>query len=181
MKSGIITIITGIALFLIGTCIIPAIFAIILVLGGLKELQFKVPGTAQATIEKPGRYYIWNNYETVYKGRSYSRSEKLPDGMEIRIKDSDGKLFDFVSDSSTSSNGMGSSKKSIGYIEAKSTGKVDIEVTGGNEERIFSFAQSGILKTLLTVFGIVVLFGFAGFGVTIWGIVKLVMALKKGG
>jgi len=42
------------------------------------EVQSKVPGTQEVIIEKPGRYYLWNDFRTVYAGKSYDQSEHIP-------------------------------------------------------------------------------------------------------
>jgi len=185
MKKGIKTIITGSVLFILGTFVIPFLCVIPLFPDGSKDVQFKVPGTIQAVIDKPGRYYLWNDYRTIYKGKSYNRSESIPDGLEIKIKDSNGKLLDFVCNSYNSTYSGDNARKSIGYVETKNVGKVDIEVSGGNEERIFSFSSSSnLLKIIVLFFGsfaIAALFALAGVGITIWGIVKLVNANKKDG
>jgi hypothetical protein len=187
MKRGIKTIIAGVVLFVLGAFVIPLLCGFLVVLplflGSSNEVQFKIPGTAEATVEKPGRYYVWNDYRTFYQGKNYDRSERIPDGVEIRIHDSKGGLLEFVGSTAISSTAGSSSKNSIGYVDIERPGKVSIEVSGGNEERVFSFAQSGILKlfgSILGAFGLSMLVAIAGFGITIWGIVKMVKAEKKG-
>lgn len=182
MKTGIITIITGVVLLVLGGFVIPLLLVLSLVLGKPHEIQFKIPGSSQATVEKPGRYYVWNDFQTVYNGTSYNRSESIPDGIKIRIHNSQGELLTFVSDTSMSSSAGSSSKNSIGYVEVQSPGEVRIEVSGGNEERIFSFSESGLLKMFglfFGGFGCSMLVGISGFGIIIWGIVKLVGEHKK--
>ena len=183
MRTGIKTIITGAALFILGGFVIPLLIVLSVFLGKSNEVQFKVPVSTQATIEKPGRYYLWNDFRTVYDGKSYNRSESIPDGMKIQIHNSRGDLLKFVSDTSMSSSVGTSSKNSIGYIEVESSGKVSIEVLGGNEDRIFSFSESGLLKMIglfLGGFGLSMLVAFSGIGTIIWGIVKLVREKRKG-
>lgn len=173
-------------LFILGALVIPVLmvpFVLPLLFGASNAVQFKIPGTIQATVEKPGRYYVWNDFRTVYEGKSYDRSEGIPDGVEIRVHNSKGELLKFVSNTSISSSAGSSSKNSIGYVEVESPGKVGIEVSGGNEERIFSFGESGLLKMfglIIGGFGLSMLVGISGFGIIIWGIVKLVRGNKKG-
>lgn len=184
MKSGIKIIIIGGALTILGAFIIPVLAIIPLLLADRNEVQFKAPGTIQVPVDKPGRYYLWNEYQTIYKGRSYNRSERIPDGMEIRIKDSSGQLLEFVSNGSMSSQIGSNFKQSVGYVEVKNTGIVDIEVSGGNQEMIFSFSRSGMFKIIVIAFGGFALSGIValtGFGVIIWGIVKLLQANKSAG
>ena len=178
MKRGIKTIIAGV-IFLIGASVVPFLFLLPLplILQQQNENQFKVPGSLQVSVEKPGRYYLWNDFRTVYNGQSFNRSERIPDGMNIRVEDSSGHQVNFVSDTSISSTTGGSAKNSIGYVEIEHPGKVTVHVSGTVEERIFSFSQSGILKMFLYILrgiGACVIFGLAGVGLIVWGIVKLV-------
>jgi hypothetical protein len=182
MKPGVGSIIAGSVLLVLGVLVVPLIVILPLILSDRIEVQFKVPGTAEATIVEPGRYYLWNDFETVFEGNTYKRSKKIPDGYEIRIKDAKGELLEFVANASMTSSGAKGSKKSIGYVEVTEAGPLAIEVSGGDEERIFSFGPSLILKILGLVFGGVgaaMLFGAAGFVVIILGIVKLAKSSAK--
>jgi len=183
MRKGIKTIIAGASLFILGAIIVPVAIVLPLILGGSNEKQFKIPGNAQVLIEEPGRYYLWNDYQTVFEGKSYNRTKSIPDGIEIRITETNnGELLDFVGDASVSSSRAGSSRNTIGYIEVQYPCSVEIEVAGGEEERVFSFSEFKLLKMLRAILG-----GFAlslivvitGLGITIWGIVKLVGSKKK--
>jgi hypothetical protein len=180
MKPGIKTIIAGVVCC-VGAFIVPVLFVLPLILADSPAVQFKVPGTMEVTVKDAGRYYLWNDYQTVFNGKSYNRSESLPDGYEIQIREEDGRLFQFVSDASTSESNGASAKKSIGYVEVEHPGKLEIEVTGGNEDRIMSFARSGLLKVfglILGGVGLSMLIGMAGIGLIIWGIIKLVRSNK---
>jgi hypothetical protein len=154
-----------------------------LVLGDKNKEQFMIPGITQVSVEEAGRYYLWNDYQTVFKGKSYSRSEAIPDGIEITIRNEEtGEPFNFVSDSSISSSSGTSSKNTIGYIEVQTPGSVRIEILGGNEARIFSFSRSillAILGLILGGFGLSMTLGLSGVGLSIWGIVKLVRSNRK--
>jgi hypothetical protein len=179
MKPGVKTIITGISLLVLGVIIVPiAILAIILpmVIGDAGKAQFEAPGSTQVEVTKKGRYYVWNDYRTVFDGRRYNRSESIPDGINIVIKERDtGERLNFVSDSSISSTSGSSAKNSIGYIQVKRPGMLDIHVTGGYEKRIFSFARSNLLIMIGLIAGGSILalpIGFAGIGILIWGIIK---------
>src|SRR6185312_3859472 len=152
MKKGVKTIIAGLMLFVFGVLVIPLLIVGSLVLQKSDEVQFKVPGKAEANVQTSGRYYLWNDYTTVYNGRTYHNSEHLPGGMDIKITGPDGAALQLVSDASITMTSNGNSKQAIGYVEVVHLGKVNIEVTGGDgEERVFSFARS----TLLRLFGVI--------------------------
>jgi hypothetical protein len=175
MKRGIKTLITGV-ICLAAAVVSPFLVLFPLLLQHQNENQFKVPGATEVTVEKPGRYYLWNDFRTIYNGQSFNRSEQIPDGLNIRIGDSEGHALSFVSDTSITSGSGGSEKKSVGYVEIQHPGKVTVQVSGTVEERIFSFSKSGMLMMFLLIvggFGASVMFGLMGLGLIIWGIVKL--------
>jgi hypothetical protein len=180
MKRGIKTMIVGGVLFILGAVVVPILFILPLIFGKSNEVQFTVPGTFETKVERPGRYYLWNDFQTFYNGKSYNRSESIPDGMEIKVWNSDGTQLHLVSDFSTSTSNGSSSAKSIGYVEIENPGKVKIEVTGG-DERILSFGPSNVFKIfglILGAFGASALVGISGLAIGIWGIIKLVKSNK---
>ncbi len=184
MKTGIKTIIAGVSLVILGVFAVPAAIVLPLILGDSNEKQFEIPGNTQIAVEKPGRYYLWNDYQTVFQGKSYNRFKSIPDGIEIKITNAEtGELLDFVSDISISSSIGSSSQNTIGYIELQEPCSVDITVIGGAEKRVFSFSKSKLRDMLWLIIGGFVLsptLGIAGFGITTWGIVKLGRSNKKG-
>lgn len=183
MKPGIKKIITGGVTFVVGAFVIPLLFVLPLIFHHEQQSQFKIPGNTEVAVTKPGRYYLWNDFRTVYDGKSYDRPENIPDGLDIQIRDSDGHQLQFVSDSSISSTSSASAKKSIGYVEVEHPGKVTIEVKGGSENRIFSFSQSGLLIMFGLIFGAAglgMIVSLAGLGLIIWGIVTLVRSSRRG-
>ena len=177
MKPGIKAIIAGGVIFIFGTLVVPLLFILPFMFEKSSEVQFKAPGTCETSVEKPGRYYLWNDFRAVYHGKSYNRSKSLPDGMEIKIQNSDGSLLQFVSDTSISSNSNGSSKNSIGYVEIKAPSKIKVEVSGGDEDRILSLEQFNLSKMfgfMIAGFGVSALVTIGGIGIGIWGILRLV-------
>ncbi|HEY4414965.1 MAG TPA: hypothetical protein VGO57_04655 [Verrucomicrobiae bacterium] len=176
MKRGIKTIIGGAGLFLFGAFVVPLLFILPLILGKSDETQFKVPGTREVTVKKPGRYYLWNDYQVVFDGKSYDRSKNIPDGMEIHVQDVSGAPLTLISSTSITISDNGSAQNSIGYVEIKNAGPVKITVTGGGEDRIFSFKPSAMLKVfslILGGLGVAGLVTIAGLATIIWGVVKL--------
>lgn len=179
MKPGLKTIIAGILLLFCAVMVFPLFIVVPFFLQKSDDVQFKVPGGKEVTVKEPGRYYLWNNFNTVYEGKSYAQSEAVPNGMTIEIRDESGHLLPFVSNNLTTVTTEGNnenSKKSIGYVQIDHPEKLEIQVSGGNEERIFSFSKSDVLKIFLTIFGavsIAALTGLPAIGLIIWGIIKL--------
>jgi hypothetical protein len=134
-----------------------------------------VPGNAGFTAKEPGRYILWNDYQTLYNGRNYNQSQTLPDGMKIRILDANGSPLEFVNDGSTGFTSGTDAAKSIGYVEIEQPGTLQIQVSGGTEDRVFSFGRSRVLRivgTILVGIGASVLLGLLGVLLVVWGVVK---------
>ena len=182
MKPGIKTIIAGVMLSIFGGGIIPLIIVLPLILEKSKEVQFRVPGTQEVNIEQPGRYYLWNDFQTIYEGRSYNHSKDIPDGVQIKIQEDNGPLLHFFGDTSISSSDNDGAKNSIGYVEIKNPGKVEIDISGGNEQRVFSFGQTDFLRMaglIIGGIGLSLLVVMSGIGISLWGIAKLIKSGRK--
>lgn len=176
-KEGKIRLIAGICIFFTGAIIVPVSIIFSLIFSDSNEKQFKVPGSIRYAIEKPGRYYLWNEYQIIFEGLSYNRSESIPDGMQITINNrATGERYDFISDTSISSSGGSNAKNSVGYIEVQYPGNILIEIVGGNEERIFSFSQFRLWKIFGSIFGgigLAILICLAGGGLIVWSIIVM--------
>lgn len=175
MKPGIGALISGVLLF-VAAFIVPAFFVLPIIFGKSDEVQFKAPGKIEFTAREAARYYLWNDYRTVYQGKSYDRPKNIPDGVHITVRDASGDLR-FVSDGSTSVSGGGNDAVSIGYVDVEKAGKLTIEVSGDEDDLILSFGESR-LKTIIgyVIAGLAtaMLVGLVGLALMITGIIKLV-------
>lgn len=181
MKKGLKTLISGILLILIGTLVIPLAFILPFFSDNSVDERFLVPGEAEVTIEEPGRYYLWNEYQTFFEGKSYQRSTEIPDGLEITITGPHGRLLEFTGNTSFTSSFGDDSKKSIGYVEVDQPGTLHVSVSGEFHPMVFSVAPSNILKLLGLLFagvGLCILVSTTGLGLLIWGLVKLCQTPK---
>lgn len=146
--------------------------------------QFKVPGETQVSVEEPGRYYVWNDYETIFEGRTYNKWDCLPDEMTVRIRNADtGETLEFTGDTSTTSSTGGTSRNSIGYVEIEEPCALNIQVTGPVEERVFSFSRVRVWQVLKPVFAslaVAAVVGVLGLAIALWGIVRLVQSPEEG-
>ncbi|MCI5211020.1 MAG: hypothetical protein D3910_20045 [Candidatus Electrothrix sp. ATG2] len=112
MKPGIKPIILGVILFTLGGIALPAAILLPLFLGDSTDQQFSIPGSIQVAIKEPGRYYLWNEYQTIFNGKTYNRPEDLPDGIEISITDTATSTpFGFIESSSISMNSGNNEKR----------------------------------------------------------------------
>lgn len=136
------------------------------------DARFLAPGSHALTVEKPGTQVIWNDYRTVFEGRSYDLPERLPDGLRIRVTEAaTGKAVDVAPSRSASSKTSEAERVSIASFEAEAPGRYTITIEGDFPPRVFSVGPSIVLKILGTIFaaiGLVVLGFAAGLALAIW-------------
>jgi len=181
MKTGLLSLLSGILIFLLGIVGIPAWVILHFLLAPSLDSQFLVPGRIEVRIEEPGRYYLWNDFQTVFNGTTFSASEVLPTGYVIRIVGPDGGELPFIADTSISSSIGSSSKNSIGYVNVNAPAKLAVEVGGAVPPRVFSFARFTLFGTLATVaaaLGGIAILCLAGLALAVFGIVRIVRARK---
>ena len=182
MRNGLKHLIFGATLIVVGTLVIPLGVLVPLIFSDVAETQFLVPGSAEFEVEEPGRFYLWNDYQTIFGGTSYNRSESLPDGLSIRIQDTAGRILEFIGDTSISSNNQSSGKVSIGYVEVIQPGLLTVSVAGDTQPRVVSFAESKLLQMFGLIFGGVFLsirLGLIGVIVGVIGVVKIAQNPKS--
>lgn len=176
MRIGGKIIIVGVIVFLLGAIAVPAAIIISFFFHDAGEIQFRIPASITYQIQEPGRYYLWNDYQTVFEGVSYNRSKNIPDGISIVIRDRrTGAPYKLTACTSISSKTGGGTKNSIGYIDAENTGAITIDVSGGTEERIFSFSRFTLGEIFGRIFGglgLAFLVCITGGGLVAWGVVK---------
>lgn len=161
---------------IVGAFIIPYSMIMPLFKAEYPEFQFKNPGKENIEVETPGKYYLWNDYQTFFDGQTYNTSKQLPNGTKIKVIDADtGKELKFNPDASISVSVGNNSQTSIGYVEISSPQTLSVQIES-NEERVFTFAQSRFMKILSTVAGAIVLSAIltvSGIGALIWGLVRM--------
>jgi len=176
MRKGSKTLIVGIAVFLTGALVVPLAFVWPILQEDYSGRQFLIPGSVEVEVAEPGRYYLWNDFQTVYEGKSYNRSKRIPDGLEITVATGDGETLPFESDASITASIGGSSRSSIGYVDVNAADRLTVAVEGGSDRQVFSFSRSGLAKVFGMVFagfGISLLLILGGIAISIWGLVKI--------
>lgn len=179
MKRGVKTILSGGLVILLGSIIIPGVFVLLFTLQIIKDSnnsQFLVPGSIEVEVTEPGRYYLWNDYQTLFNGTSYNEPPTLPSGLTFTFTDEQSNTLAFTSDTSFSSTSGSNVSDSIGYIDVTQPGKIKVDVTGPVTPRVFSFGKNVVWKIIGTVFGSVALVLtslFVGVGLMLWGFIKL--------
>lgn len=187
MRKSTKQMISGLVLFVTGAIIIPTIFCISVALYLLNNkplVKFIIPGQTVVTIEEQGRYYLWNDYQTIFNGRTYSSSEELPDELEILLlENKTGNKVEFTPNQSITPSTGDSHKNSIGYFEIDTPATYILTISGESSARVVSFEKSlsGHLNALSSpaIFTARILAHLVAFIFTIAGIINLVKARKN--
>ncbi len=129
--------------------------------------QFIGPGRHTVTFDKPGSYRVWNDYRTVFEGRSYDESEKLPSAARVTVLEAEGGTALAVSPSLNVSSSLGnSSRNSVAKFEVTRPGRYEIIIEGDFPQRVFSASRGFLFGLFAVIFGAIGLL-FAGFSVAI--------------
>jgi len=125
--------------------------------------QFLAPGRHTVELAGPAGYLIWNDYETVFGGRSYEESYELPAGTRISVieKASGQKLatHSYTGSSLTRDN---TKRHSVAQFRTVEPGHYEIIVEGDFPPRVLSASRdflSGMLWGTAGIFALAV-FGF---------------------
>lgn len=169
----------GIALIL-AACLAP----LILVMPVFKSLMeepdlLKAPGEWEVMAEEPGRYYVWNEYQTVYDGTTYAEGEALPSGITFSLVDAaTEEAVPFETDASISASSGATKKNSVGYFSLEEPGLYRLRIEGVEEPRIFSFGPS-VFGDFFSFFGRIVLAGLAAFAAAIGGLLLIIFGIVE--
>jgi hypothetical protein len=153
-----------------------AALAVWFALGFDRSTQFVVPGRLAAVLDRPGDYLVWNDYQTVFQGRSYNESLRLPSGVRIRVLDpAGGRTLDVqASQGATYSSGSENSV-SVARFAVAQPGRYEIVVEGDFPPRVFSVGRDFFFSMMATIFGALAL-AFAGLaaaaGIAIWAYIR---------
>lgn len=154
MKKGVGKIIGGGLLFLFGIAAPFGLFIPLFFQGD--DVVLLAPGSKEITVEKPGRYYLWNNYRAVFEGRSYSSGKELPAGLTFTLAAKEGigsqapapaeqpagRTLPLHPDGSISASSGSGESVSIGYFEVVTPGSYLLEISGEAPQGVFTFGPT---------------------------------------
>ncbi len=116
--------------------------------------QFLAPGKRAFNVERPGKYLVWNDYRTVFQGRTYDVPERLPEGLHIVVTEAaSGKPLEVSSSRGASSKTAEADRVSIASFEAPVPGRYEVVVEGAFEPRVFSVGPNIIAPLFMTIGG----------------------------
>lgn len=177
MKPANTMIWLGVAVLLIGGLLIPAGTLARAFGAPNEEVTFESPGRASLEIVAPGRFYLWHDYRTIHENQQLVRGQRLPDGVSFEVvRADDGSTLAFQPSGGTHTEIGGTASRSIGYVDIKRPGRVDIEVGGGDGQlRILTFSRSRFMQFVRAI-GISLLslaiLGTAGILLIVFGIAR---------
>ncbi len=127
--------------------------------------QFKVPGTLNIAVDKPGTYVLWHETQTIFQGQPYSTVDVWPEDMEVHVWNDATQIEVPLETSSGVTETVGSVKRhAVGNMEFPSAGTYTIEVKGDFPDKIFYVRRSMWKKIVVnvviaSVIGIIALLG----------------------
>lgn len=119
-----------------------------------KGMQFLVPGSTTITVERAGKYVLWHDARTVYRGRVFNKPKELPDGVEISLKSRDsGERVTMESNPSMSYSSGSHQSYSIANFDIGTPGEYELVVSGDIDEMVFSFGRSRLFEIIAGIAG----------------------------
>lgn len=139
-------------------------------------VPFLAPGRHTVELKKPGSYLVWNDYRTVFQGRSYDESKHLPTGARISVTDrTSGRELPVGSQSGATSTSGSTESVAVAQFSITQPGAYEIVVQGGFPPRVMSVGRNLIFQLAGGLFGAFALV-FAGYsaalGIAGWAFLK---------
>lgn len=153
MKRGIKKITFGCGIIVLACTVL--IIVMISVINRMYHIEktFKIPGKIKILVTKPGKYYLWNDFRTIFEAKTYAQDRMLPHGMSFSLTAEKSKTsVPFIKDRSMDTIGDDEAKSSIGYFEIAIPGEYELSITGNTVPRIFSWGREILPRTLSLLF-----------------------------
>lgn len=129
--------------------------------------QFLAPGRHTVDATEAGKYIVWNEYRTVFQGRSYESSKKLPAAVQITVFDIVRERALDVSPALGASSQTGATERvSVAQFTVEHPGPLEVAVAGSFEPRVLAVGPDVLPGILGVVFGSLALV-FVGYGLAI--------------
>jgi len=177
MKKGIKKVILGCGLIILTWTIL--IIFVISVFDRIDNIEktFKIPGKIKILVTKPGKYYLWNDFRTIFEGKTYVQDRILPHDMSFSLMQKKSQTtIPFIDDRSKNLIGDDEARASIGYFSITTPGEYELAITGDTAPRIFSWGRE-IFKTL-SLWVVSLLFMFLEFALMGTGVALIVLGFR---
>lgn len=136
--------------------------------------QFLAPGRHALDL-RPGRHVVWNDYVTMFEGRSYKESEKIPPGVQITVTEISGGRSVPVRAGMNATFKGSTERTAVVEFDIEQPGRYEVAVLGEFPPRVFSAARENVRAMVWSIFGAVALvfIGFgAGIGIGAWAFIR---------
>lgn len=134
--------IIGLLIFIIGGILNPVWFFISFSSDFSSGEQFLVPSTKRFMLETPGKYVLWHDAKTFFKGKTYSFPPELPGGVTIRVIMSGGKELMLKPSTCTQESSENQKRHSICSFSIETPGEYILEVKNLNVSHVFTLRKS---------------------------------------
>jgi len=144
--------------------------------------QFVAPGRKALDLGT-GRHVVWNDYVTVFEGRTYDSSKNLPEGAQITVTDGSGASVALRRTSGSTFKSSGTERVSVLEFEVTQPGRYEVAVRGDFPPRVFSVGPDLVwimLCSIVGAIGLVFLGSGAGIGVAAWAFIRREEAREAG-
>jgi uncharacterized membrane protein len=141
-----------------------------LVLTWEEGAQFVAPGRQALTLDS-GEHVVWNDFITMFEGRSYQSSKDLPGGVQITVTDGGGASVVLRRASGATYKGSNTERVSVMKFDSARPGRYEIAVRGDFQPRVFSVGPDhtgALLWTILGSIALVFLGLGTGIGIAAW-------------
>ncbi|AQT67848.1 hypothetical protein STSP2_01000 [Anaerohalosphaera lusitana] len=181
MSRDVKKLVVGVVLFVLGGLVVPVagfVFFFYPMVSAEPAARFVAPANVRVEIEEAGRYVLWNEYESIYKGQTFAVDEDLPSGISMSFVGPAG-VGDVEMDAAMNSSVSTPSteRKSVGVFEVDEPGRYVLSVAGEFEARVFSLRKSVLYRSLMAGLGVLAVsvpLSLAGIGLGVAGIAGMV-------
>jgi hypothetical protein len=106
-------------------------------------VNFKAPGSREIEIPQPGKFVLWNEYQTIFDGKTYASGPTLPPGLTFEVTElpSNQRIAGVAGLNSYLTVNQ-TRRQSVATFQLPQPGRYRVSVTGQFPERIFYFRES---------------------------------------
>lgn len=145
--------------------------------------QFLAPGRQVLELGS-GRHVVWNDYRTIFQGRTFDASRTLPSGVEITVAEAgSGRPVAVRRAGNTTFTSANTERAAVVEFEIAQPGRYAIAIRGNFPPRVFSVGPDMVRILLLAIFGSLGLL-FAGWGaagaIAVWAYICRDQAMAAG-
>jgi uncharacterized membrane protein len=153
------------------TAVIAAVFAW-LAFGPEQGEQFLAPGRHTVELAVPGKYLVWNDYRTVFEGRTHQDSPEFPSGVRISvIEKGNGRALETHHNTSSKLTSEDTERRSVAEFTTVRPGQYEIIVEGDFPARVM-FVNRDLIWRYFGIFALAFFCFCAAMAISGWAYFK---------